>query len=225
MSSQNSSVLISQIFKSRKNLLELMDKQGYDTSGYANFSVSEVNAMKQNNQLDMLLTSKQGSSEESAPSQTRKIYIRYYLAKTIRQNGLREMIDDLFVFPDAATNTETLTKNDTLYIIIAGEINESLTNELKQIWEAEGIFIVIENIARLQFNILNHTLVPPHNIIEDPEVKLVMEKFNMTSKDQFPELSRFDPVAKAIGIRPGQVCRILRPSKTAIWADFYRVCV
>ena len=55
MVNTNSSILISQIYQSRKIILELMDKQGFDTLGYSNFSVSEVNATKQNNQLDMLL--------------------------------------------------------------------------------------------------------------------------------------------------------------------------
>ena len=43
--------------------------------------------------------------------------------------------------------------------------------------------------------------------------------------NQFPIISRFDPVAQSIGIRPGQVCEIIRPSKTAIIAPYYRVCV
>ena len=55
MASQNSSVLISNIFNSRNTILELMEKQGYNINDYANFSINEVNSMKQNNQLDMLL--------------------------------------------------------------------------------------------------------------------------------------------------------------------------
>ena len=62
------------------------------------------------------------------------------------------MIDDLFNLE------EILKKEDTLFIIIKDEINETLTNELKHIWERDGIFIVIESIKRLQFNILNHTI-------------------------------------------------------------------
>ena len=45
------------------------------------------------------------------------------------------------------------------------------------------------------------------------------------SDSEFPELSRFDPVAQAIGIRPGQVCKITRASKTAIEAPYYRICI
>ena len=210
----NASVLISQIYQSRKNVLELMERQGYDVTGYANFSVSEINAMKQNNQLDMLLEQK----DESSPT-NKKTYIRYYLAKTIRPANLHEMIDDLFIL------TETLKKQDTLYIIIKDNVNETLINELKDIWERDGIFIIIESIKCLQFNILNHTLVPEHKIITDDEVKSVMVKYNVKNVGQFPDISRFDPVARAIGLRPGQVCRILRPSKTAITTEYYRVCI
>jgi len=218
MVNTNSSVLISQIYQSRKNVLELMDKQGFDVSGYANFSVSEINAMKQNNQLDMLLESKPEKSGEK-PSNGNKIYIRYYLAKTIRPTNIHEMIDDLFVL------TETLKKSDTLYIIIKDNVNETLINELKHIWERDGIFIIIESIKCLQFNILNHVLVPEHLVMNEIDVEIIMARYNITDKIQFPDISRFDPVARAIGLRPGQVCNIIRPSKTAIKTNYYRICV
>ena len=50
-------------------------------------------------------------------------------------------------------------------------------------------------------------------------------KYNIIDLIHFPDISRFDPVARAIGLRPGQVCHIVRPSKTAITADYYRICV
>jgi len=216
MASQNSSVIISQIYKSRNIILDLMTKQGYNTSDYTNFSVSEVNSMKQNNQLDMLL---EKNKEDVDTGRKNKIYIRYYLGKAIRPSNLQEMIDDLFIL------TETLTKKDTLFIVIKDEPNETLINELKHIWEKDGIFIVIENIKRLQFNILEHVLVPKHTVLDESDVKIIMEKYNITDKCQFPDISRFDPVARVIGLRPGQLCHIVRPSKTAIEANYYRVCI
>ena len=215
MVNTNSSILISQIYQSRKIILELMDKQGFDVSGYSNFSVSEVNAMKLNNQLDMLLESK----SENDGVKNNKTYIRYYLAKTIRPTNIHEMIDDLFVL------TETLKKNDTLYIITKDHANETLINELKHIWERDGIFIIIESIKYLQFNILNHILVPQHTVMKEQEVNDIMKKYNITNTNQFPDISRFDPVSRAIGLRPGQVCHIIRPSKTAIHANYYRICL
>ena len=217
MASQNSSILISHIYNSRKVVLELMKKQGYNVNDYANFSINEVNSMKLNNQLDMLLETSDENVTDETPK--KKIYIRYYLASRPAPKNIQEMIDDLFIL------TETLKKSDTLFIIIKDDPNETLINELKHIWESEGIFIVIESIKRLQFNILDHVLVPPHRVLMESEVKQVMTKYNITNKIQFPDISRFDPVAKVIGLRPGQVCNIIRSSKTAIETNYYRVCV
>ena len=216
MTSQSSSILISSVYKSRKIVLELMEKQNYKVEDYANFSINEVNSMKQNNQLDMLLEQKE---EDPVTKHKNKMYIRYYLGKKINAANIHEMIDDLFNLE------ETLTKEDTLFIIINDEVNETIMNELKHIWEQDGIFIVIENIKRLQFNILNHSLVPNHRVINDNEVNDVMKKYNITNLTQFPDISRFDPVARVIGLRPGKVCHIVRSSKTSVVANYYRVCV
>ncbi len=217
MSTQNSSVLISEIFTSRQIILELMGKQGYNINDYANFSINEVNSMKQNNQLDMLLETKDEVITNENPK--KKIYIRYYLTGRPAAKNIREMIDDLFIL------TETLRKDDTLFIIIKDDPNETLINEIKHIWEAEGVFIVIESIKRLQFNILNHVLVPQHRIMVESEVKEIIKKYNISDRSLFPDISRFDPVARAIGLRPGNVCHIIRPSKTAIETNYYRICV
>jgi len=216
MATQNSSSLISSVYKSRKVVLELMKKQGYNTEEYSNFSVNEVNAMFQNKQLDMLL---EQEKENVDTLRKDKIYIRYYLGKKIADKNIQEMIDDLFNLE------EILTKNDTLMIIIKDELNETLTNLLKHIWEQDGILIVIISIKRLMFNILDHILVPPHRILSNNEVAEVKKRYNITEDTQFPDISRFDPVAQIIGIRPGQVCEIIRPSKTAITGLYYRICV
>lgn len=216
MSSQNSSSNISSVYKSRKVVLELMQKQGYNTDEYENFSVNDVNSMFQNKQLDMLLEKKEADPGEK---NKKKIYITYYLAKTLRPQNVQEIIDDLFNLE------EVLTKDDTLMIIVKEEMNETLINLLKHIWEQDGILIVIQNIKRLQYNILEHVLVPDHRVLRKDEYQTIKERYNIMDDTQFPEISRFDPVAQIIGIRPGQVCEIIRPSKTSIQGNYYRICV
>lgn len=230
MASQNTSSLISQIYKSRGVLLELMKKQDYDVSEYDGFSINEINTMKTNNQLDMILSNKSFKTEStgndekseefnsSKENNEKKIYIKYYLGKSLRPNNLQEMIDDLF------SVEEVLTKEDTLLVVVKDEVNDTLVNTLKHIWESEKIFIILIPLQRLQFNILEHTLVPPHRVLSESEKINIKNKYNVINDNQFPELSRFDPVAKAIGIRPGEVCEIIRPSKTAISAPYYRIC-
>jgi DNA-directed RNA polymerase subunit H (RpoH/RPB5) len=212
MASQNTSSLISQVYKSRSVILDLMENQGYNILDYNGFSVNEVNTMKLNNQLDMLL-------EKSENDKVKKIYIRYYLAKALRPNNLQEMIDDLF------NVEEILTKDDTLLIVVKDEINDTLENVLKHIWETDKIFIILQPLKRLQFNILKHVLVPSHRVLTTEETIQIKKKYNIINDEQFPIITRFDPAAQAIGIRPGEVCEIIRPSKTAISAPYYRICM
>jgi DNA-directed RNA polymerase subunit H len=218
MASQNTSSLISQVYKSRNVILDLMEKQGYTITDYNGFSVNEVNTMKLNNQLDMLLEKGYSETTGEPDKKVKKIYIRYYLAKALRPNNLQEMIDDLF------NVEEILTKDDTLLIVVKDEINDTLENVLKHIWETDKIFIILQPLKRLQFNILEHVLVPSHRVLTTEETIQIKKKYNIINDEQFPIITRFDPAAQAIGIRPGEVCEIIRPSKTAISAPYYRIC-
>jgi DNA-directed RNA polymerase subunit H (RpoH/RPB5) len=213
---QNSSNIISSIYKARQTIIALMRKLDYNVTDYEHFSVNEVNTMFQNKQMDMLL---EKSKEDPRTGRKNKIYVLFYLAKAIRPANIQEMIDDLFNLE------ETLTKEDTLLIVAKDEMNDTLMATLKHLWETDKIFIVVQNIKRLQFNIHEHTLVPPHRVISDDERTLIKTKYNITDDTQFPDISRFDPVAQAICLRPGQICEITRPSKTAIQSIYYRLCI
>ena len=147
-------------------------------------------------------------------------YIKYYLnAKQIRPANLDDIIEDLFVIENI------LNKNDTLIIITEDEPNDTIITKIKYLYDHEGIFVVIHNIQRLQFNILNHKLVPNCEILNEKEIDELRQKYNMKTINQLPEISRFDPQALAMSIRPGQVCRFERDSATALKYDYYRICV
>ena len=51
------------IYKSRTMVLELLQDQGYNTEDYDEFSVTEVNSLVKNKQLDMLLTKNSGDKK------------------------------------------------------------------------------------------------------------------------------------------------------------------
>lgn len=216
MSTMNTSSLTSQIYTSRKVLLELLKKQRYDTTNSEYFSINEINTMKTNNQLDMYLTEKSATEDEN--KRLKRTYVKYFLDKSLRPQIIMETIDDLFV------TSEMLTTNDTLIIVVNNEPNDKLNEFTRDTWEREKIHIILFPLKRLQFNILNHTFVPEHRILSEAEKIAIKTKYNITDDDKFPKLPRTDPVAKAIGIRPGEVCEIIRPSKTAIKAPYFRIC-
>ena len=210
MSSGNNNS-INQIYKSRKNILEILDSKGYKVDENIDFSVNEIDAMLNNNQLDMLISDNEG----------KKCYVKYSLSsKQVRwQNTLDETIEDLYYIDN------TLTKKDDLIIIINEEPNDNLINKLKYIYDTDGIFIVVHNIARLQYNLLYHCLVPWCEILNKDEEQELKIKFNIKDNSQLPQISRFDPQALALCVRPGEICKFSRKSVNSLNATYYRICV
>jgi len=205
-----SNQLITEIYKSRKNLLDILESRGFDTSDYNSFTYEELHTMIQNQQLDFIV--KKVDSEK-------KVYVKYNIVKVLRPNNIYDFVEDLFHIENV------LTKNDDLIIINKDEPNDTLQTTVKNIWLNDGLYIAIINIARLQFNILNHTLVPKHTVLSEEERNVFLEKYNITNKKMIPTISYFSPVSIVLGIRPDDICKIERFSKTAINSDFYRICI
>ena len=201
------------IYNSRKTLLEYLEDQGYNTSDYSEFSINEVLAMISNNQLDMLI------SEDTDKEEKKKVYIKYHLKKSLRPQYIDEFVEDLYNLDNI------LQKNDTLIVVSKDEPNDSLKKYLKQLYADENIFVIILSLRRLQFNVLKHELVPEHRILNFQEQTDFMKKYNITDSSQVPEISRFDPVSLCIGLRPGSIVHITRPSKTAIKGEYFRYCI
>lgn len=212
---------ITQIYKSRLNILNILESvYQYDISDYSGFSVNEIDAMINNDQLDMLLTHKKGNSDEHKIS-TSKTYIKY-LSKTqttLNVVTINNIVDDLFHF------SSTLTTTDCLCIIYDGEPNDTIMAHLNYLYDSSKIFIVIHNLKRLQFNILEHGLVPKASILNTSQIDELMSTYVIEHSSQLPEISRFDPQALAICLRPGQICKFMRISPTSMSSPYYRICV
>lgn len=200
---------VNQIVKSRNNILAILNKRGFDVSCYENQSVSQVHIMSQTDQLDMLITN---------PSNDKKVYVKYHLGKTLRQNNIMDYVDDLY------TLDNILKKDDDLIVIGREPANDTLEKSLGQLWSQNNCLVTVFGLKSLQFNILEHTHVPPHRVLSSKESDAIKKKYNIAHDSQLPDISRFSPVAQAIGLRPGELCEIIRPSKTAVSALFYRIC-
>lgn len=209
MTTTNNKIL--KIYKSRLTLIDQIESLEYDVSEYQEFSINEIDAMNNNAQLDMLLTHK---------TNDKKMYIKYNLtSKQLNAQTLDNIIEDLY------TIDTVLTKSDTLMIIIDIEPNDSIMTKIRYLYDHSGIFVVIHNINRLQYNLLNHILVPKSRILDEKDIEQFKQKYNIMNLKQIPEISRFDPHALAICLRPGEVCEYTRKSPTAMNATYYRICI
>jgi len=202
---------IQSIYKARRNILALSEYRGFDTSGYNEFSINEIDTIYKNSQLDMLI-----ENEETGI----KTFIKFYLDnKQLKPQNLDSIIEDLFVVDNILTN------KDTLIIIVDDEPNETITSKIKYLFDRSGIFVVVHNIQRLQYNILQHELVPTIHILDEYEKDAFKKRYNVQNNSQLPEISRFDPQALAVAMRPGDIGKFTRDSPTALETAYYRVCV
>jgi len=206
---------IQSVYNSRKNILSYMNYQSFNVEDYSNFSINEVYTMFQNKQLDMLLERPEIPDKQLSK---KKVYIKYHLAKTLRPQNIYDYIEDLFNIE------QVLTKQDDLIIVVRDEPNETIIKTLQQIWFSDKQFVIIWNIKHLQFNVLNHILVPKHEVLNPTQDAEFRKRYNINNDKELPDISRFSSVAMAIGIRPGEICKITRPSKTSINTYFYRIC-
>lgn len=205
---------IKQVYNSRLNMIEYLKDMSFDCADYENFSIEEIEVMKNHNQLDFKVMTESGAA----------CYVMYKLDSSLKQNMVKKNNIENFINEIFEDNIP-IEKNDTLVIITTEYSQDSIHKIIKNIWENEQKYVVILTLANLQYNILKHTFVPKHIKLNEEEKAEFYKKFNVENDSQLPEISRFDAVAKIIFLRPGDVCKIIRYDKISYTNEYYRLCV
>jgi len=206
MSTTSYSPLISKIYKSRNILLK---DRGFNVEDWSDFSVTEIQAMYNNKELDMLL--------ENLTTH-KKVYVKYHLATRLGSSHIYDYVDDLFDIEDV------LSDNDDLIIISKDKTNLTIRDLVEQLFIKDKKFVNIYNLHDYLFNMLEHEMQPSFRILSNEEKQQIMKRYNITKDKEFPDISRFDPVSQAIGVRPGELIEIIRSSPTAVNSLYYRIC-
>jgi len=209
-----------QYYKSRATLLDYLSRRGFDTTELTQFSKNEIEAMVKNETMDFIV-----SSAGPPPS---KVYVKYMpLKQALTVNFVGNIIEDLFDNPDPDSNFQLNPANDAVLIVSRESPNDKMQGYAASLFETRGIYVSIFWINTLQYNVLDHVLQPKvEAILTAEELENLKQEYNFRDeKTQLPEISRFDPLAMCIFLRPGSVVKFSRSSPTAITAPYYRVCV
>lgn len=75
-----------------------------------------------------------------------------------------------------------------------------------------------------KFSLLDHQLIPKHEIMSEDELKSVLKQYAI-EKEQLPKIKAVDPVIQEIGAQVGEVVKITRISQTAGEAFYYRLVI
>ena len=134
------SPIISKVYKSRLILLEILKTRGFDIDDWTGFSVTEIQTLYNNKQLDMLLEN---------PATGKKIFIKYHLATRLGPVHVYDYVDDLFDIEDI------LTTDDDLIIVSKDKVNTTIRDLVEQSFIKDKRFVNIYNLNDYLFNILN----------------------------------------------------------------------
>ena len=201
------------IYKAFLNALKILNHQGFSIDSEKDISLTELQNRIETNNINFLVENDEGE----------KCYVIYHIIKQLRPSHIHEYIEDIYQFREMISETDQLiiiTKDKFNYTNISG-LSDTIEKSINEL----NYYVNVFPISTLQFSILDHTLVPKHTKLNNDEVKIMMEKYKITKTSNIPTISKYDPVAKAIGLRPGEICEIIRPSKTVVESKYYRICI
>jgi len=69
--------------------------------------------------------------------------------------------------------------------------------------------------------VTKHILSQEHVKLSDKEKKTILEKYNATIRE-FPKIRTTDPAIAHLGVKGGDLVKVIRKSKTSGTSEFYR---
>ena len=76
----------------------------------------------------------------------------------------------------------------------------------------------------VEMSILEHELVPKHEIVSEEEKQKLLKKLKIT-EEQLPKIKLSDPIVKILKAKKGDLIKITRKSPTAGISIYYRIVV
>jgi DNA-directed RNA polymerase subunit H (RpoH/RPB5) len=253
-----SSQTVDYILRSRKTILSILAKRGYDTKPYEKFGYEEVEAMLKNTgkedsgpkSIGRALRMDLKRSPESTDTGVVNCRVEYALSK-LKAGGSSSALDGLLnsllvgnteglqepkETKKEATGKTKEEKNDdkidpaTTEVIVmltadTYPLSESFHTRALQLWNQKKFRISFFLIDNLVNNPAEHVLVPKHERVAQKDHEQLLKDLYSQKKQQLPYIVfHVDIQARILGLVPGDIVKITRPSPSAGYYTEYRVC-
>ncbi len=200
--------------KTRCILTEMLEYRGYDIS-----NISPFTTFTGTDKLDKLSINLSKNGKEL-------IQVHYEVESTrTNHKKLTKRIEDII----SKLESPEKSKDLTIIFLVRDGMTPSVKEAIRLLSEKYGVFIQIFPIRNLMYNCTKHKSVPQHIRITKTEYEVYLQDFldslHIESLENLPKIFDTDPVAMFIGLRPGEMCKIIRPSMSAGEHIVYRYCV
>jgi DNA-directed RNA polymerase I, II, and III subunit RPABC1 len=204
---QNRSILLPKLFRVWKTLNQMMTDRGYIVE--EDFSKITYQEWLQKNNNKATLNGIYYKKSEINPEEVFRLYFEYIGESKLSAKEISIFFSKM---KDA--------KADSGIIVISGQ----LTSQAKQKMIDINYELQVEcfNISELMVNITEHSYVPKHILLTKEEKKMLLKRYKI-KEHQLPKILTTDPVAKYLGLKKGDVVKIIRDSETAGKYVTYRI--
>jgi DNA-directed RNA polymerase subunit H (RpoH/RPB5) len=140
-----------------------------------------------------------------------KIYIFFQIDDSFGKNDMKTLVERIFrTYADDGIH---------MILMLKDEENTTLAKERSKI-----LYRNVEIFHQKMFtiNITRHRFVPQHIILSPEEEAQVLEKYQ-TPKSKFPVIPATDAQARYYGMKPDQMCKIVRIDPEVGYSIAYRV--
>lgn len=207
------------IYKSRQTLLKILADRGYNTKPFEKFGPIEISAMAAAGDAAFRMDLQRPVTEGQRMAYCRVVYSFNNIKNrivTFLSDQVRDEEDD---------DTDAIDRTTTELIVMLTEPVREAFHLAAAAALARNIHVRFFNVQTIVNNPLEHVLVPKHEFLPSSEHADFLVKHKIRSKDNLP-LIRFheDMIARIMGLMPGDIVKITRPSPSAGEYISYRLC-
>jgi DNA-directed RNA polymerase subunit H (RpoH/RPB5) len=208
--------LLDLISRTRPIVLEVLANRGYDTAPVADVAPEEL--LKRAATDAALLNFKVAKGAEGAQEFAHVLYWVEGATRLKIEGVVGKLWDE--ENPDAFQ-----PDRDEVLVILSEPYHEVFDLHAIKMWGRKKARMSFFNIKHMISNPARHSVVPPHRKLEAEEAEVVLQKYHVRSRGELPRIIyHVDMQARVLGLVPGDIVEIRRPSPTSGEYVIYRVC-
>lgn len=209
------------LIRSRYTILQILEDRGYDTSDYSHISPDQILELAGgttdagNKALDIHVDARPGG-----PATCENAVVIYQIVDRLRTH-LNTYLRDLY---DATLRKDAMKYTTDVIILLNEPYNEAFDKAALQMWQTNKGRLTFFHIKQVVVHLGRHELVPPHRKLSPEEARAELERWRITQRSQLPLIKHHDIQSRILGLVPGDIVEVLRPSATAGVSRVLRIC-
>lgn len=215
------------LYRSRITLLKVLKARGYDTAAYEVFGPFEIKAMAAGAAATSGPSFRMNLERpaEAAVAGITRCRVEYTLNRV--KNRLATYVAELTDEMDGANRSIDFKTTELIVITIEPIVEAFHTISLNYLTIAEDKWrISFFQAHTIVNNPREHVLVPKHEYVPVEEHAELLKSLRANSKSQLPIIRYHEDMqARIMGLIPGDIVKITRPSPSSGVYSIYRVCL